>query len=38
MTRGFNIAMLPSFDEEEISDIADAIRKVATHFLKTKSA
>ena len=36
MTRGFNIAMLPSFDEEDIRDITHAIRKVATHYLKTK--
>lgn len=36
MVRGFNIAMLPSFDEEDIRDITHAIRKVATHYLKTK--
>ena len=36
MTRGFNIAMLPSLDEEDIRDIAHAIRKVATHYLKVK--
>ena len=36
MTRGFNIAMLPSLDEEDIRDISHAIRKVATHYLKAK--
>lgn len=36
MTRGFNITMLPSFDEEDIRDITHAIRKVATHYLKPK--
>lgn len=34
MQRGFNIAMLPSLDEEDIRDISHAIRKVAVHYLK----
>lgn len=36
MSRGFNIAMLPSLDEEDIRDISHAIRKVAGHYLKSK--
>jgi len=36
MARGFNIAMLPSLDEEDIRDISHAIRKVAGHYLKNK--
>ena len=36
MSRGFNFAMLPSLDEEDIRDISHAIRKVATHYLKEK--
>jgi len=36
MSRGFNIAMLPSLDEEDIRDISHAIRKVAGHYLKNK--
>lgn len=34
MQRGFNVAMQPSFDEEDVADIAHAIRKVATHYRK----
>ena len=34
MSRGLNIAMLPSLDEEDIRDISHAIRKVAGHFLR----
>ncbi|MFZ1753368.1 MAG: DegT/DnrJ/EryC1/StrS family aminotransferase [Caldilineaceae bacterium] len=36
MSRGFNIAMLPSLDEEDIRDISHAIRKVAGHYLTDK--
>ena len=36
MSRGFNISMLPSLDEEDIRDISHAIRKVAGHYLKNK--
>jgi perosamine synthetase len=36
MSRGFNIAMLPSLDEEDIQDISHAIRKVAGHYLTSK--
>ena len=36
MSRGFNIAMLPSLDEEDIQDISHAIRKVAGHYLTNK--
>ncbi len=32
MQRGFNIPMQPSFTEEDIADIAQAIRKVALHY------
>ncbi|MEM7134012.1 MAG: DegT/DnrJ/EryC1/StrS family aminotransferase [Chloroflexota bacterium] len=34
MQRGFNIAMQPSFDEEDVADIAQAIRKVTMHYRK----
>lgn len=36
MSRGFNIAMLPSLDEEDIQDISHAIRKVAGYYLQNK--
>lgn len=36
MSRGFNIAMLPSLDEEDIQDISHAIRKVAGHYLQNR--
>lgn len=36
MSRGFNISMLPSLDEEDIRDISHAIRKVAGHYLTNK--
>jgi len=32
MQRGFNIPMQPSFTEDDIADIAKAIRKVALHY------
>jgi hypothetical protein len=32
MQRGFNIQMQPSMDDEDIADIAHAIRKVAGHY------
>lgn len=34
MRQGFNLAMQPSFDEEDIADIAQAIRKVVVHYRK----
>lgn len=34
MQRGVCLAMQPSFDEEDIADIAHAIRKVAVHYRK----
>lgn len=34
MQRSFNLAMQPSFDEEDIADISQAIRKVAVHYRK----
>lgn len=34
MQHGFNLAMQPSFDDEDIADISQAIRKVAVHYRK----
>ena len=34
MRRGFSLAMLPSFDDEDVADISAAIRKVFGHYRK----